>query len=88
MNAYTQNYAPQQTGMNNEAAQMAPQQSNYAQQLGAALSRPPAASQSGMPDMQSLMAMMQQFQNMRGAQQPPTLAPVYDHSFPTTPGAQ
>lgn len=86
MNAYTQNYAPQQNGMNNEAAQMAPQQSSYAQQLGAALGRQPTPGQSGMPNMQSLMEMMQQFQKMRDMQQPQTMAPVYDHSFPTVAG--
>lgn len=86
MNTYTANYAPQQPALRDEAAQMAPQ-SSYGQQLGAALGRQQPAGPTGMQNLASLMAMMQQFKGMQGApgaQQ--TLAPVYDHSFPTVPG--
>jgi hypothetical protein len=81
-NQYTGAFAPQQNGLQQQAPQMAPQNPNYGQQLGAMLARP-APSATSMPDMASLMQMMGQIKGMQQpvAQQP--LAPVYDHSFPS-----
>lgn len=83
-NQYTGGFATQQPGLQSQAAQMAPQNSSYGQQLGAALARP-AQQTSSIPDLSSFMQMMERLKGLQksaipGAQQPP--APVFDHSFP------
>lgn len=88
MNAYTANFAPYQSALRDEAAQLAPPTGTYGQHLGAMLSRAQAPGGNGMQDLSSFMSMMQQF---KGLQQPgqttqQPLAPVYDHSFPSTSG--
>jgi hypothetical protein len=83
MSLYTGGFAPQQQNMQAQSPLMAPQQPNYQQQMAMALSSPQMAQGGGMPDMASIMKLMQQFNGMQAGMPTQTPAPIVDHSFPS-----
>lgn len=76
MNTYAGNFVPQQQDMQQQSPVMAPQQPGYRQQMGAALASRQAPINYGMPDISSLMKMMQLMKDNQQPTTPPVPASV------------